>query len=384
MIPASTTSDLSSNVAPPKRLMSLDALRGFDMFIIAGGEMIVETLHKLLEQSPESPLKQGLEAVKTQLTHVQWEGFRFYDLIFPLFVFMTGVSLVYSLSRIQTEGGRGAAMRRLLMRGLLMYLLGLWYYGGVADGWDRIRLLGVLQRIAIAYTVGGVLFLSLRPRGLALVCVAILAGYWAALTYVPVPGVGPGNYEEGKNLTNYVDSVALPLRKWDGTHDPEGLLSTLPAIASCLLGIFAGLLMRNQQRSEIQKVLILAVAGAAMIAGGYYWGESHPIIKKLWTSSFVLMAGGWSCILLAAFHLIIEVIGLRFWAWPFVWIGVNPLVIYLSFELTDWGMIAKRIVGGPIAQACGIYGDLLVTLTAVALLFLFARFLFVRRIFIRL
>lgn len=379
-----TAADLSAQINPPKRLMSLDALRGFDMFVIAGGEAIVEALHKLLTQSPEGPFKDTLNKLQTQLTHVQWEGFRFYDLIFPLFVFITGVSLVYSLSRIQVEGGRSSAMRRLVLRGLLMYLLGLWYYGGVSEGWEKIRLLGVLQRIAIAYTAGGLLFLTFRPRGLFAICILILVGYWAALTYVPVPEFGPGNYEEGKNFANYIDKIALPLRKHDGDHDPEGLLSTLPAIATCLLGIFAGLLMRNQKRSEIQKVLILAVAGAAMIAGGYFWGESHPIIKKIWTSSFVLMAGGWSCVLLAVFHLVIEVIGLRFWAWPFVWIGVNPLIVYLSFQLTDWGDIARRIVGGPIAATCGAYGDLLVTLTAVLLLFLFARFLYLRRIFIRL
>jgi len=378
------SADFTPALNPPRRLLSLDALRGFDMFIIAGGEWIVEVLYKLAEKTQEGPFKQTLTLLHTQLSHVAWEGFRFYDLIFPLFVFMTGVSLVYSLSRIQTEGGRGAAMRRLIVRGLLMYLIGLWYYGGVEKGWEHIRLMGVLQRIAIAYTFGGLLFLTFRPRTLFVILVAILVGYWAMLTYIPVPEFGAGKYAEGQNFANYIDKVALPLRKWDGDHDPEGLLSNLTAVASCLLGVFAGLLMRNQQRSEIQKVLILLVAGAAMIAGGYYWGFSHPIIKKIWTSSFVLMAGGWSCVLLAFVHLLTEVIGLRFWAWPFVWIGVNPLAVYLSGEFVSWGELAKRIVGGPVAAACGDYGDLLVTMTAVLLLFLFARFLYVRKVYIRL
>lgn len=378
------SADFSPALNPPRRLLSLDALRGFDMFIIAGGEWIVEVLYKLAEKTEEGPFKQTLTLLHTQLSHVAWEGFRFYDLIFPLFVFMTGVSLVYSLSRIQTEGGRGAAMRRLIVRGLLMYIIGLWYYGGVAGGWKDIRLMGVLQRIAIAYTFGGLLFLTFRPRTLFVILVTILVGYWALLTYIPVPEFGAGNYAEGQNLANYIDKVALPLRKWDGDHDPEGLLSNLTAVASCLLGVFAGLLMRNQQRSEIQKVLILFVAGVAMIAGGYYWGFSHPIIKKIWTSSFVLMAGGWSCVLLAFVHLLTEVIGLRFWAWPFVWIGVNPLAVYLSEKFVKWGDLSNRIVGGPVAGACGDYGDLLVTMTAVLLLFLFARFLYVRKIYIRL
>ncbi|MCA9097429.1 MAG: hypothetical protein KDA36_03550 [Planctomycetaceae bacterium] len=126
MSASSRSADFSPALNPPRRLLSLDALRGFDMFIIAGGEWIVEVLYKLAEKTQEGPFKQTLTLLHTQLSHVAWEGFRFYDLIFPLFVFMTGVSLVYSLSRIQTEGGRGAAMRRLIVRGLLMYIIGLW------------------------------------------------------------------------------------------------------------------------------------------------------------------------------------------------------------------------------------------------------------------
>lgn len=369
--------------ASSKRLLSLDALRGFDMFVIAGGEMIVETVHKLLEGSPPNSFTRGLDVVNTQLQHVSWEGFRFYDLIFPLFVFMTGVSLVYSLSRIQADGGRGVAMRRLLLRGLMMYLLGLWYYGGWSKGFDNVRLLGVLQRIAICYTCAGLLFLTFRTRGLVVICVLLLVGYWAALTYIPVPGVGPGNYAEGKNLANYIDQVALPLRKHDGTHDPEGLLSTLPAIAGCLLGVFAGLLMRTQRLSEIQKVLILLGAGAVLLAGGYYWGFSFPVIKKIWTSSFVLVATGWSCLLLALFHLVIDVIGFKIWAWPFIWIGVNPLIVYLSSHVTDWRALVRPLVGGPVEAACGIYGPLLVNSSAVLLLFLFVRFLYLGKIYIR-
>src|SRR5437016_4864966 len=217
--------------APTQRLMSLDALRGFDMFWIVGAEDIVKALDKV---SP-SP---AVHLLTEQLTHKDWEGVAFYDLIFPLFVFIVGVSLVFSLSKTIAQHGRAAAYKRVLTRGLLLYLLGLFYYGGFEKDVEQIRLLGVLQRIALAYLFTGLLFCRFRLRGLVVACVSLLVGYWALMTFVPVPGVGAGNFAEGKNLANYIDKEYLPFRKWDGDHDPEGLLSTLPAIGTCLLGVF--------------------------------------------------------------------------------------------------------------------------------------------------
>jgi predicted acyltransferase len=368
---------LPSTPAAPPRLLSLDALRGFDMFWIVGAEEIVHALHKASQAGLVSFLA-------TQLTHASWEGVRFYDLIFPLFVFIIGVSLVFSLSRTVEQHGKAEAYKRIFRRALLLYLIGIFYYGGFAKGIDHIRLLGVLQRLALCYLFAGLLFVTLRLRGLIIACVGLLIGYWALMTFVPVPGVGAGNFAEGKNLANYIDKTSLPLFKWDGDHDPEGLLSTLPAIANCLLGVFAGVLLKSRALTEPKKVQWLLGAGVAGVALGFLWGLQFPVIKKIWTSSYVLVAGGYSCLFLAAFHQIIEIWKVQRWAQPFVWIGMNPITIYLAFNLIDFPKLGERLVGGPIKASLGNWGEVLVTLVVLALSFLLVRFLYQRRIFLRL
>ena len=215
------------------------------------------------------------------------------------------------------------------------------------------------------------------------VCVGLLVGYWALLSFVPVPGHGAGNFAEGANLTNYVDQQWLPLRKWDGDHDPEGLLSTLPAIATCLLGVFAGLLLQNPTLPDRKKVGYLVAGGLACLAVGWLWHLNFPVIKKIWSSSFVLVAGGYSCLLLAAFYQIIDVWKFQKWAMPFVWIGVNPITIYFGGRFIDFEALAKLFVGGPVGAACGRYGELLLAVTTLAFGFWFLRFLYQRKIFLR-
>jgi predicted acyltransferase len=364
-----------------QRVVSVDALRGFDMFWIVGGEWIVEALK---EASP-NPVTNFLSR---QLEHVQWEGFHFYDLIFPMFVFIIGVSLVFSLTRIIEREGRGAAMRRILRRGVLLYLLGILYYGGFSTRIDQIRLLGVLQRLALCYTFAGLAFCCFGTRGLVACCVGLLIGYWALVTFVPVPGVGAGHFEEGKNLTNYIDREYLPWRKWDGDHDPEGLLSTLPAIGNCLLGVFAGLLLKNVSIKPPRKAAFLLGAGVCSILLGYAWGLEFPIIKKIWTSSYVLVVAGWSSVLLGVFYTVIDIWKVQKWATPFIWIGMNAITIYILHELLDFKKVAERFVGGDIQAALNRaapgLGTLLVVLLAVGLTFAVVRFLYQRKVFLRL
>ncbi len=200
--------------ASSARVLSVDALRGFDMFWIVGGEWIVEALRDV---SP-NPVT---DFIGTQLQHVEWEGFHFYDLIFPTFVFVIGVSLVLSLSRIIAQEGRGAGIRRVVRRSVLLYLIGIFYYGGFSASVDHIRLLGVLQRLALCYLFAGLAFCCFGRRGLVVTCVTLLVGYWAMMTWIPIPEFGAGNFAEGKNLANYVDRQYLPWRKWDG--DPVSL-----------------------------------------------------------------------------------------------------------------------------------------------------------------
>jgi predicted acyltransferase len=397
----------------PDRLMSLDALRGFDMFWILGADSFVSALHNM---SPNKPT----EFLATQLDHAEWDGFHFYDLIFPLFVFMMGVSTVFSLTKIIEREGRAAAVKRVLIRGILLFIVGLIYSGGFTNPWPDMRLMGVLNRIALCYIFGGLLFIFLKPRALAATAAALLLGYWALLARVPFPDVRPtpggnavitreegftnvsqlnmtstnylrGSYIQGVNLTDYLDQKYLPGRKYDGTYDPEGLLSTLPAIVSGLLGIFAGLLLRNKAVPDNRKVLWLLGAGAASAALGWIWGIDFPVIKKIWTSSYVLIAGGYSAMLLGAFYWIVEVKKWRIWCQPFVWIGMNPITLYLASNFLGglgFEKLARRLAGGPVKNffdsciAQG-FGDLVIAATAVALFLWFARFLYRRKIFLR-
>lgn len=363
------------------RIESLDALRGFDMFWIVGADALGHAF---------TALKSGpvTEFLSTQLEHAEWEGFYFYDLIFPLFVFIAGVSVALSVPRMVIRNGRAAAMKRILRRGLVLYILGVLYYGGMAEGTANIRLLGVLQRLAICYTAAATLLVYVPPRRIAAIMVALLVGYWALMTWVPVPGFRAGDFARGHNLANWIDVQYLPLKLWYGDYDPEGLLSTLPAIASCLLGLFAGLLLQDSTRASSRKVQLLIGGGTILIGLGYLWGIQFPIIKRIWTSSFVLAAGGWSAVLLGVFYWVIDVLDWRLWARPFMWIGANALTIYFVSRLIDFNALSRWFFGGEIAQLLETWmpglSVLVLALTGCVLCILLCRFLYVKKIFLRL
>ena len=413
-----------SRTASSSRLVCLDTLRGFDMFWILGADRVAYALHAM----HDTPVTRF---VATQLNHPDWAGFTCYDLIFPLFIFIVGVSSVFSLTNIVTQHGRAAAVRRILTRATLILLLGILANGGLAREWPDVRLGGVLQRIAIVYAAAGLLFVYLRPRVIAAIAAALLVGYWALLTFVPVRDVsldraalaarlgpdtaardrrhGPpspayrlqvealfaattdhvrGGYEPGRNLANHLDFQLLPGRMYDVFFDPEGILSTLPAIATCLLGVFAGIWITRPDQSAKRKAIGLASAGLAALAVGYLWGLEFPVVKKLWTSSFVLVAGGWSLLLLAAFYSVVDIRGWRGWCAPFIWIGMNPITLYLVSAVVAVDSVTSRLLGGSVhryldalvAPGCG---ELMIVLGSLLLLILLARFMYRRSIFLR-
>jgi predicted acyltransferase len=373
-----------SQIPAPKpaaeRLVSLDALRGFDMLWIIGADAIGDAL---------SHFRGGVPArvIAGQLDHVPWQGFHAYDLIFPLFVFMAGVSLPLSLARIEASGGVDGALRRIFRRTVVLYVIGILYYGGLSTSIHDIRLLGVLQRIALCYGISGILYLNLGARELLVAVGLILVGYWAALAFIPVPGFGPGDYAEGHNLTNWIDSHYLPFRKWDGDHDPEGILSTFPAVATCLLGVLSSLWLAREDQQKVIRAGGLLVAGLLLVAVGHAWGQSFPVIKKIWTSSFVLVAGGWSACLLGFFYLVVDVIGFRSWAMPFVWVGSNSLAIYLISNIVDFGKLSERFAGGDMERALnGLWpglGGVVVTAIGIVFCFGLCRLLYNRKLFLR-
>jgi len=369
---------LAGSSSSMQRLMSIDALRGMDMFFIVGMEEVFEALSEMFPMSP---------SLNDRLQHAPWAGFHFYDLIFPLFAFIIGTSLVFSLSKSLAADGRGATTRKVLKRSLILFFLGVIYYGGIGSGIPHIRILGVLQRLALCYCGAALAFVWLSPRKLLILTVSLLVGYWALLVFIPVPGFGAGDFAEGHNLTNWLDKLYLPLRKWDGDHDPEGLLSTLPAIGSSLLGVFAGLLLKNPAIEPGRKARLLLLWGCAGVLAGLLWHLEFPIIKKIWTSSFVLFTAGVSSILLGCFYYVIDIKNHTGWCRPFVWLGMNAITIYLIAHFVSLDKIAKCFVGGEIHSGLENihhgFGDLVTALLALGFSFLICRFLYQRKIFLR-
>lgn len=370
-----------------RRVVSLDALRGFSFVWILGGEGAVLALAAMAKGKGDTIDAVGA-FLATQISHSDWDGFHFYDLIFPLFLFIAGVAIALSLPRLIEREGRMQAHLRVVRRALLLYALGVIYYGGISQHWDDIRYLGVLQRIAICYLVTSLLFLHVGWRGMAAVTVALLVGYWALMTFVPVPGIGAGSFAPDANLANWIDAHYLPGRVWDTTRDPEGLLSTLPAVASCLLGVLAGLLLSNERVAPARKSLLLIAGGIVLVAAGTLWALQFPIIKYIWTSSFALVAGGTSAILLGVAHQIIDVWGFKRWATLLVWIGANAILLYVINGLFGFEPLARLLVGGDFSRWLSHSvtpgtGGFVRHLVGLALVVALAGFLYRRKIFLR-
>src|SRR4051794_30828586 len=369
------------------RVASVDALRGFAMFWIITGDALSWSLTDMSE-GKGGPLSATAIFVGEQLRHVEWAGLRFYDFLFPLFVFVTGVSIVLSLPRVVEREGKWGAHRRVLIRSLLLFVLGLIYYGGVRNFWPDIRLLGVLQRIALCYLFASLLFLNLDVRGLVIAFLTLIVGYWALMTFVPVPEIGAGSFTEAANLARWIDTHYLPGLRLYGEWDPEGLLSTLPAIGTCLLGVLAGVLLKEKRAEPTQKALWLIGSGVVLVAAGYLWGLQFPVVKKIWTSSFVLVTGGYSALLLGILYLLIDVRGQRAWAPLFFWIGANAILLYMINGVVEFRALADRLVGGSICTSLNTklsYGAGSFAKSAVGLLLAIALayFLYRRKIFLR-
>ncbi len=372
-LPADQTAPVTS-----ARLLSIDALRGFDMFWIIGGEEIAVELARWANW----PFRGEVER---QLQHAPWEGFRFYDLIFPLFLFVVGAVLPFSLASHRQKGESTLRIYvRILRRTVLLFSFGLLYNGLLKLDFENLRIAGVLQRIAICYAIAALIVMHVGPRGQGAIAAALLLGYWALLALVPAPGSAPGDYTKEGNLPGYVDRAYLPGKIYEeyyGYGDNEGLLSTIPAVATALIGALAGQWLRSGVRAG-QKVLGLLVAGVVCLGLGSGCGLAFPIIKNLWTSSFVLVAGGWSLLLLASFYGVIDVLGLRRWAFFFVVIGSNAIVIYLLPKFLDFRFTANAVFGG-LVNLTGSFAPVASLLSILAVEWLLLLLLFRKRLFLR-
>jgi predicted acyltransferase len=370
------------------RLLSIDALRGFDMFWIIGGREVLKTWVAWLVPALYWD-------VTFEFRHVPWDGFVFYDLIFPLFLFVVGAVLPFSLAKLRAQGGSATAVHwRIFRRAALLIALGLVYNNILQLDFANFRISGVLQRIGICYLAAALLVVHTGIRAQAAILVAILAGYWAVLAFVPVPGGTAGDFSMDGSLPGWVDRHWLPGKLlYYGHGDNEGILSTIPAIGTTLLGVLAGHWLRSSLAPGL-KVVGLAVGGLACLVAGFAWslgmhsiftlpaGPWLPIIKNIWTSSYVLVAGGWSLLLLALFYGIIDVLGWRRWAFFFVVIGANAITIYVALRFIDFPYTTRFFLGG-LARVLGGFGPVLLAMGVVALEWLLLLYLYKKRIFLR-
>lgn len=273
------------------------------------------------------------------LQHAEWHGWTPTDLVFPIFLFIVGVSMPFSVAALISQGAtRGQIMARAGRRAAVLFLLGL---GLVTFPWWHLdlgafRIPGVLQRIALSFLLAAPVVVWLRVRAQVAVVAALLLGYWALMAWVPVPGVGAGIWEPGRDLGSYIDRTVLGANHlWPGQDwDPLGLLGTLPAVANVLLGALAGRWLRAGRPGD-QVIAGLTLCGIAAIAVGMLWSAAFPINKNLWTSSYAVFATGWALLLMALCYWLVEVRSRRRLARPFGALGVNAILIYVAASLAD-------------------------------------------------
>ncbi len=368
-----------SQTAAPKRLLSVDALRGFDMLLIAGGGSFLVRLKG----------KTGLgwvDAIADQLTHPEWNGFTFYDFIFPLFLFIAGVSLVFSLeSGLQKNMSRETLLKKVFKRMIILFLLGILDKNIPTDVFNpsNIRFGTILARIGIASFFGAVFYLYLTPRQRFGGVVSILLLYYAALFLVPVPGYGAGNLSLEGNLVGWFDRQFMPGKLLQRIYDENAILTQFPAMCLTILGTFAGSKLRETTPKETKKVVWLLSFGALSVAIGLIWGMHFPVNKHLWSSSFILLTAGMSFIFLAIFYYIIEILGWRRWTFFFEVIGLNSIAIYMVYRFIDFKKTSKMLFEGVYGITDPKWHDALNALGALALVWWLMYFLYEKRIFFK-
>lgn len=351
---------LANIVSTKQRLVSLDAFRGATIAAM----MLVNNLGSHSKAYPP-------------LLHAEWHGWTPTDLIFPFFLWMVGVAMTFSFARRVEEGGdKGVLLRHTVRRSALIFGLGLLLAGFPYYDLSTIRIPGVLQRIAVCYLIGSVIFLYTTWRGQVAAIVGVCTAYWMLMTLYPVPGFGPGVLEPIGNFSQYIDWMVLPGHLYRATKvwDPEGIVSTLPAIGTVLLGALAGHLLRSRKELTEKAVWLLAT-GVLLTAAGAMLGWAMPINKKIWTVSFAVFTAGMAQLGLGTFYWFIDGQGWKKWATPLVHYGSNAIVVYaLSglvarlWTLTGWRQPVYTAVfvplGSPefasmcfgLAHMVGLYG----------------------------
>ncbi|WNC71634.1 DUF5009 domain-containing protein [Thalassotalea psychrophila] len=337
------------NIKKPKRLLSIDALRGFDMFWILGAEGLFSALFVITGLS-------FFNLAANEMLHSTWHGFTFYDLIFPLFILLSGVSLGLAAKPIAglPKQQRNEKYRHAVKRLVLLLLLGVIYNHGWGTGipadFGEIRYVSVLGRIGLAWFVAAMLVWHFKTKTQLYITAAIFIGYWLILSFVSIGDFGGGNLGPEFSINAWVDQTLMPgIRYQNLAVDPEGLLSNLGSILNCLVGVFIGRLMSVQK--QFPKVLLrnLLIIGVLALSLGWLLNSILPVNKTLWTPTFVLVTSGWSVLFLSLFYWLIDMQHWQTWAKPFAIIGMNSIIIYLGTALVNWQYMVNSLFGGVLS-----------------------------------
>ncbi|MBK1830916.1 hypothetical protein JIN77_09285 [Verrucomicrobiaceae bacterium R5-34] len=326
---------------PAQRLFSLDALRGFEMFWIIGGSGFVLALANLLDVDDF-----WLRELSIQLTHVQWEGFHFYDLIFPLFIFLAGMAVPYSiLAKLDNGVSAWRLQVKILIRSMVLILIGL-SFSALSFQPDHIRFYNVLWLIGMSYLIGASITLHVESWQIRLVIfVTVLVFYHLILMYLPYPGKGQQMTQEN-NLAAWLDRNLISTALYRENYDPEGSIRILPAGMLCLLGALTGEWVRGYGRARLRCGLELIAAGLLCLGLGWLWSQLIPIVKDIWSPSFILCSAGWSFLCFAAFYITMDVARQRWLGWFFIPIGMNAILIYASQWYVPWKNIRDFVFRG--------------------------------------
>ena len=367
----------SNSVAPAanKRLMSIDALRGFDMFWIIGGYYIFTSLQKISDNSFTA-------AISKQLSHTQWEGYYCYDTIMPLFLFIVGVAMPFSFSkRLSLGQSKKTLYFHVIRRVLILWVLGMMVQGNLL-AFDSSKLYlysNTLQAIAAGYLISSILILHFNIIWQFVISAGFLILFWALMMFVPFGGYPAGTLEPKANLAFYIDQVVLG--RFDTGSTYAWVLSSMTFASTVMMGVLAGHLLHSKM-SEKRKVSTLLIGGAISIILGCVWGIWFPIIKHIWTSSFVLFSGGICLILLGLFYLVIDVWGYKKWAFGFVVIGMNAIAVYMATELFQFTTIANIFLHG-LEKWLGNYQILLLNTAAFAIVWSILYWMYKKKSFIK-
>lgn len=361
------------------RLLSIDALRGFDMMFIIGMAAIISSICALFPGGEHCWLA-------TQMTHVEWDGFRHHDTIFALFLFISGMTFPFSLAKKEAKGITSLQISLdIVKRGAILVLIGLIYAGLLQFNFATQRIPGVLQRIGMAWACAALIYYFCGKKAQWGIAIGILVGYYLLIRFTLAPDAAPGTdpFSIEGNIAYYVDRTLIPGHTYVKLGDPEGNVGLIPAIVTALFGMFTGRYVKESEDSGEKKTVKMLAAGVIMLAVGLLWSHWFPIIKSLWTSTFVLVAGAYSVIMFAIFYYLIDVKGWRKGVLFFQVIGMNSITVYVGQRIIGVSKISNFFLGGVIDALPPAAGELVANIGYFTVVWLILYFLYKKKVFLK-